>query len=211
MKKPRQSALIGDIKLFVLTFVIAGVCLSFLIPLSAPFLSAQKTTVQQPLINAVGLLAQEKQQSVPGIPVQLLIPAIHVDAPVEQVGLTKDGNMDVPQKWEDTGWYSGGPRPGSAGNAVIAGHLDSETAEAVFWHLKKLKPGDMVQVKDDKNQTWNFRVTETKVYKDNAAPLDRIFGPTTNKNLNLVTCGGTWSKNLQQYDERLAVYTELVE
>src|SRR5947209_4775978 len=63
----------------------------------------------------------------PPLPTQLLIPAIHVDAPVEQVGTTEDGAMDVPKEWEDVGWFEKGYRPGQSGSAVVAGHLDSTT------------------------------------------------------------------------------------
>src|SRR5690348_15382799 len=40
-----------------------------------------------------------------GLPVRIKIPAIGVDAAIEYVGLTPDGLMDVPKKWENTAWY----------------------------------------------------------------------------------------------------------
>src|SRR5712691_4247689 len=44
----------------------------------------------------------------PALPKQLLIPAIHVDAPVERVGTTPEGAMDVPREWNDVGWFEKG-------------------------------------------------------------------------------------------------------
>ena len=56
----------------------------------------------------------------------LLIPAIGVDANIETVSVQHNGAMDTPRQspWGDVGLYSGGPRPGAQGSAVIAGHLD---------------------------------------------------------------------------------------
>src|SRR5437879_6754319 len=58
------------------------------------------------------------------VPVKLVIPKIGLDAAVEQVGVDKNHNMDVPKLPQDTGWYEPGPAPGQAGDAVIDGHLD---------------------------------------------------------------------------------------
>ena len=66
-----------------------------------------------------------------GDPVRLEIPAIQVDAFIELVGLTPQDAMDVPKGWMNAGWYHKGFRPGEAGNAVIAGHLDSSTGGGV--------------------------------------------------------------------------------
>src|SRR3982074_2524002 len=59
------------------------------------------------------------------VPMKLQIPSISVDSPVEQVGVDKSGNMDVPKQLADVAWYSPGVVPGQPGDAVIAGHKDS--------------------------------------------------------------------------------------
>jgi LPXTG-site transpeptidase (sortase) family protein len=146
----------------------------------------------------------------PALPKELLIPAIHVDAPVEQVGTDPDGAMSAPAEWNDVGWYKGGYRPGQPGNAVMAGHLDSTTDKAVFWDLNKLKKGDQVIVKDDDGSQLTFAVVGSEVYPFDNAPLQKIFGPSGVPMLNLVTCDGTWDKAAKNYNERLVVYTQLI-
>jgi LPXTG-site transpeptidase (sortase) family protein len=145
-----------------------------------------------------------------GIPTTLKIPKIHVDAPVEVVGLTKSGAMDAPKAWENVGWYGLGPRPGEQGNSVVAGHLDSDTGLAVFWQLRDLKPGDTIEVTDDAGKTFTFRVTHSQKYEEGNVPMQEIFGPTTGTHLNLITCGGKWDAKAQKYISRLVVFTELV-
>lgn len=143
-------------------------------------------------------------------PVQLKIPVINVNAQIEQVGLTSDGAMDVPKKWEDVGWYNLGARPGEAGNAVIDGHLDSDVAPAVFWRLGELKPGDHLYVVRSDNTQLDFVVQKRTSFSYNdAAALPVIFGPASTPNLNLITCGGTWDRFTKNYSNRLVVFSKL--
>ena len=80
-------------------------------------------------------------------PARLRIDALHIDAPVMNVGATPDGKMDAPVSkainspyWTSVFWYAPGVAPGEAGNAVIAGHVDRVGGNpAVFWSLKSLK------------------------------------------------------------------------
>jgi LPXTG-site transpeptidase (sortase) family protein len=145
------------------------------------------------------------------IPVKIKIPAINVDTFVERVGLTKDGLMDVPKNIWNTGWFgNGGYRPGDPGNAVIAGHLDAPGTKAVFWDLDKLKAGDKVILTDQAGKQLTFEVVDKQVYPYNDAPLQQIFGPSPQAQLNLITCGGTFDRASQNYNTRLVVYTRLI-
>lgn len=145
------------------------------------------------------------------LPVRLIIPAIGVDAGVESVGLTPDGAMDVPSTYWTVGWFGMGVRPGEAGNAVVAGHLDSKTGPAVFWSLGRLQPGDLVYVQTVDGSELTFQVVASETYPYDDAPLERIFGPTAVRGLNLVTCNGVFDRGTQNYDKRLVVYARLVE
>jgi LPXTG-site transpeptidase (sortase) family protein len=145
------------------------------------------------------------------IPAKIKIPAINIDTFVERVGVTKDGNMDVPKNIWNTGWFGdGGYRPGDQGNAVIAGHLDAPGTVAVFWNLDKLKAGDKIILNDQAGKQLTFEVFDKQVYPYNNAPLQTIFGPSTEPRLNLITCGGTFDRSSQIYNKRLVVYTRLV-
>lgn len=143
-----------------------------------------------------------------GAPTRLRIPAIGVDASVESVGLTADGAMDVPKNYANVAWYNLGPKPGAAGNSVIAGHVDSKTGPAVFWDLRKLRPGDEVFVLGADGIERRFVVTAMQVYKRDAAPLEKIFGAAPGTHLNLITCAGVFDRTRKEYDSNLIVYTD---
>ncbi len=143
-----------------------------------------------------------------GLPLRLKIPALGIDAAIEEVGLTPEGAMDVPREYDNTAWYTLGPRPGEPGNAVIAGHVDSQTGPAVFWELRALTPGDEILVVGDDGVERLFVVTALEVYPRQEAPLRRIFGPATGTGLNLITCDGVFDQQRQEYDQNLVVYAE---
>jgi LPXTG-site transpeptidase (sortase) family protein len=147
-------------------------------------------------------------------PARLIIPAIHLDAAVETVGLQPTGDLDTPQEHplDDVGWYSMGPLPGAVGSAVIDGHLDRPGgAPAVFWYLNDLHVGDDVMVLSSQGKTLHFSVTRVQAYAPQDAPLQAIFGDMSGNYLNLITCAGYWIPSEHQTTQRLVVYTSLVQ
>lgn len=145
-----------------------------------------------------------------GLPVRLKIPAIAVDAAVEYVGKTPDGAMDAPQDYNNTAWYRLGPRPGEVGNAAIDGHVDSTTGPAVFWNLRTLQRGDAIIVTGDDGVERQFVVIVAETYARAEMPLERVFGPTAEVRLNLITCDATsaFDRTRGEYARNLVVYAE---
>lgn len=145
-------------------------------------------------------------------PVRLLIPALGVNAPIEMVGVTSNGDLAAPTQhpWEDVGWYGSGPRPGEQGSAVIDGHLDRPGGyPAVFWRLRYIHVGDGVMVTDADGKSSRFHVTGIAFYPPQDAPIQEIFGNENGTYLNLITCAGDWIPSQHQTSLRLVVYTSL--
>ena len=133
-------------------------------------------------------------------PVRLLIPAIGVDAPITVKGLRPDAVMDVPDGPEDVAWYNFTARPGIGGNAVISGHLDYRNyGEAVFWRLKELREGDIVEVRLVDGSVLRYRVSLKLSYDARMAPVPEIVGPTGMEVVTLITCGGTFDSGSRSY------------
>ena len=144
-----------------------------------------------------------------GFPIRLKIPAINVDASIEDVGLTPQGAMGVPAGPTSTAWFDLGPRPGEDGSAVIAGHEGwKDGIRAVFDDLHQLRIGDRVYVGDTQNATTTFVVSGIQTYDQNGDAVN-IFSSNDGKaHLNLVTCEGTWNAAEKSYSGRLVVFTE---
>jgi len=145
-------------------------------------------------------------------PVRLIIPAIDINAPVEDVGTQANADLATPTQnpWQDVGWYNLGPHPGERGSAVIDGHLDRPGGfPAVFWNLRDLHVGDEVLVKNASGKTLRFQVTRIELYEPQNAPIQDIFGNWGGTFLNLITCAGDWIPSQHQTNLRLVVYTSL--
>ena len=182
-------------------FLFTGVILIFLCIVFF-FLYIQKETIptiqNQPIASAIT-----------GLPIRLIIPAINVDAHIQHVGLTPDGNMEVPNNTIDVGWFKLGSRPGEKGSAVISGHMNGENGETgVFAQLSKLKNGDTGTVTDDNGTVLLFIVQETRVYDVGYA--EEVFSANDTAHLNLITCDGVWDETKASYTKRLIVFTDII-
>ncbi|WP_026688502.1 class F sortase [Alteribacter aurantiacus] len=144
-------------------------------------------------------------------PTSVEIPSLNINAPIESLGLTETGAMDVPEDGETVGWYNRGAKPGARGNAVLAGHVDDYTGPAVFFDLKELNIGDEVVVYGERDEALMFEVVKMERYPYDDAPIRDIFGYTNSQRLNLITCTGEFDRVERTHRERLVVYTELKE
>lgn len=146
-----------------------------------------------------------------GAPTRIRIPSIGVDAAIKRVALAADGSMDVPKRPLDTAWYELGPRPGEAGSALIAGHVDWwYGARGVFADLEKVKAGDRLTVRDDRGSVATFVVRDRRLYDAEADATEVFTSSDGQAHLNLVTCAGAWDKSAKQYARRLVVFTDKV-
>ena len=142
------------------------------------------------------------------LPNRLEIPKLLVDTHVINVGLTKDGNMSVPNNVIDAGWYKYGALPGNQGTAVLAGHLDGLRGEpGVFSNLAKLAPGDDILVTESNGQRVSFKVREMKRFAQTEQPAE-VFKSNSGSHLNLITCTGSWDRTEHRFAERLVVFAD---
>lgn len=143
------------------------------------------------------------------VPVRLKIPEIKVDAPMEGVGLTATGAMDVPSNQDGVAWYELGERPGEVGSAVISGHYGwKNNIGSVFDRLHELKPGDKVYSEDDQGVITTFVVRESRIYDLKADTVEIFKSDDGKAHLNLITCAGVWNVDKQMYSNRLVVFTD---
>jgi len=140
------------------------------------------------------------------LPVALTIPDIGVQTRLIHLGLTTTGALQVPPTTAVAGWYTGSPRPGAIGPAVIAGHIDSHVGPGIFFRLSQLRPGDHVYVRRADGTLAVFRVTAVRSYAKDRFPTLAVYGPTRDAELRLITCGGTFDPQLRSYLSNTVVY-----
>ncbi|HEX6524401.1 MAG TPA: class F sortase [Streptosporangiaceae bacterium] len=125
-------------------------------------------------------------------PVRLTVPVIGVNTTLIRLGLAASGVLQVPSSASVAGWYTGSPRPGAIGPAVIVGHIDSRTGPGVFYRLGSLRKGNKAYVRRADGTLVVFRVTRIETYLKSAFPTHAVYDPTPDPELRLITCGGTF-------------------
>ncbi len=151
-----------------------------------------------------------KQAKVSATPVRLKTSKINVDAAIDPMGLTSNGDMEAPAGPSDVGWYRFGPQPGANGSAVIDGHYGrwANGQGSVFDNLSKLKKGDSLDVIDQKGMTATFVVRESRTYDPKADTSDIFKSNDGTAHLNLITCDGAWNAAVKSYSKRLVVFAD---
>jgi hypothetical protein len=141
-------------------------------------------------------------------PVRVLISSIGVDADVIDLGLRKDGTLEVPSDFAQTGWYTGRSVPGNVGPSVVVGHVDSKKGPAVFYRLRDLDAGDTIEIHRSDGMVAMFRVSESELVDKDGFPTDRVYGSTAEPTLRLITCGGSFDRSAGSYRGNLIVFAE---
>jgi hypothetical protein len=143
-------------------------------------------------------------------PVALTIPLIGVQTNLVYLGLTSSGALQVPSSTAVAGWYTGSPRPGAIGSAIIVGHIDSYQGPGIFFRLDTLRRGDRIYVRRADGTLVEFRVTAVQEYLKDHFPTERVYGPTPDSELRLITCGGTFDYATGHYLSNIVVYAVAV-
>ncbi len=140
-------------------------------------------------------------------PVRLSVGPLQIDTDLVPLGLTGSGQIEAPKEYDRAGWFTQGPLPGEIGAAVIAGHVDSSSGPAVFYHLSSLKPGAEIVVERKDGSTATFRVDRLAVYSKDNFPTVEVYA-TNGRELRLITCGGAFSDG--DYQDNVVVFASLV-
>ena len=138
---------------------------------------------------------------------RLIIRTIGVEAPVIPLGIDAQGRMLAPDGPHDVGWFELGPLPGTAGNAILTGHVDwTDGSLGVFSSLHALQPGPIVQFANPEKGFADYLVKWQRKYLAAQAPINEIVGQNMNeRELTLITCAGTFDRQERNYSHRLIV------
>ena len=198
-------------RISVITFVISGLIGSVYFgnqvvqglsvpPIEPPAVS----TLSQPKLT-------QKTYSLPSSkPTKLRIAAIDVATPLPPIGLNSDDTITVPDDPGVPGWYKYGVTPGEIGPSVIVGHVDSVKGPGIFWRLRELKAGQIVNVDREDGTVATFKISKVKNYPRGNFPTDLVYGASSDASLRIITCGGTFSSITGKYSDNTIVFASLV-
>jgi len=145
-------------------------------------------------------------------PVRVRIPPVDIDSAVIELGISEDGKPEVPSgdSFHLAGWYQETSLPREAGPTVIAGHMDSRSGPSVFYRLREALPGDQVILTLENGEEVVFVVDAIEQVDKAGFPGDRVFGFSSQAELRLVTCGGSFRSDAGSYSDNLIVFAKRV-
>ncbi|MBG0827785.1 class F sortase [Planomonospora sp. ID67723] len=143
------------------------------------------------------------------VPSRIDIPSLGIKAPLMKLGVT-DGEIELPpyEKPDVAGWVKDTAVPGDPGSAVILGHVDTKTDPAVFYRLKEMRAGQAIKVVRSDGKVAQYRVDAIEQVAKDRFPADRVY---LEDGLRLITCGGKFDWDENEYDDNVIVYATLVE
>jgi LPXTG-site transpeptidase (sortase) family protein len=142
----------------------------------------------------------------PDLPKYIIIPSINVRGYIQSVSVDQDGLIAVPTNVHLAGWYINSVKPGKEGLSIIDGHRDGSTIGGIFRNLETLSKGDSLSVEYGDGTIYDFEVVDLErlsIEDSFDFMYSRIDG--VDVQLNLVTCGGKWSKEINTYEDRIIV------
>ncbi len=146
----------------------------------------------------------------PSPPVSMRASVVGISSVVSQVGLNKDGTIEVPTSYDKAAWYRLGPTPGELGPAVIIGHVDSYKGPGVFFNLGDVRPGQVIDITRADHSVAHFRVDAINTYPKDLFPTEAVYGPVNYAGLRLITCGGAFDEKTRNYENNTVVYATLI-
>jgi len=142
-------------------------------------------------------------------PTWLSIPSLGIRTRLIHLGVNSDGTLQVPSSTAVAGWYTGSPRPGTVGSAIIAGHVDSRTGPGIFFWLRTLHRGDRIYVGRADGTMAVFTVTKIRKFAKDEFPTAAVYGPVPDAELRVITCGGIFDRSRGSYLSNVVVFARL--
>jgi sortase (surface protein transpeptidase) len=143
-------------------------------------------------------------------PVSITVPTMELSQPLIPLGIQGDGTMEVPEDYDDVGWFTGGGLPGGVGPTVIAGHVDSRSGPAVFFRLGEMVVGDRFTVAGVDGTNFDYEVYKVENHAKAQFPTVDVFGATMTDEVRFITCGGVYDESIGRYTDNLVVFASRV-
>lgn len=145
-------------------------------------------------------------------PRRIVLNSLGVDGFVQQVGLTSKNAVGVPANIHVAGWFNETVLPGQKGLSIIDGHVTGIYNDGIFVGLMQMKPGDTFEVEYGDRSKKTFEVVDVrKMPESESAKFLFERDQSINAQLNLITCGGDFDTQADQYVDRVVVVSKLIE
>ncbi|HUC90152.1 MAG TPA: class F sortase [Patescibacteria group bacterium] len=129
-------------------------------------------------------------------------------ARVAPMSITTEGSIQAPTNIYDAGWYADSAKPGQPGAMFIDGHIAGPHNTGIFAGLTQLAAGDTITVEKGDGTVLTYAVDYVEQVPADSVDMHKALAPynADKQSLNLMTCGGTFDNQTNQYQNRIVVY-----
>jgi len=140
--------------------------------------------------------------------VRLRVPSVGIDAPVVDVGVTRDHALEIPSDPHVLGRWSGGAEPGEPyGSTVVVGHVDDRVETGALFRLATVRLGDAITAVGLDGRTRTYRVSAVREVAKQQLVTDLApFRQDVAARLVLVTCGGQFDPVHRNYADNVVAF-----
>lgn len=144
----------------------------------------------------------------PSLPRYVRITKLGVEARVVRQGVDKTGALKAPGNVHDAGWYENSSKPGEAGAVLLDGHVSGRTQHGVFYNIKQLNKGDIIEIERGDGAKFTYKVVKSKTAAVDKVDMSEAMLPAESGKLglNLITCTGKYDAKKGSYDQRIIVF-----
>ena len=135
-------------------------------------------------------------------PARLQVPAAQIDSSLDPLVVDPSGRIQVPDTTDAVGWWRTKKKDSPI---LLVGHVDSKVGPAVFYKLRKLRPGDPIMVTFDNGVVSSFQVRATERVDKDDFPTEKVYVANPG-DIRLVTCGGKFNRRTGHYEDNIVVY-----
>ena len=152
-----------------------------------------------------------KWRGKPEDPKYIQLPTINSGGFIEKMDIDKENQIESPGNISLAGWYVYSKRPGQVGVSIIDGHVDGTSKPGIFFKLKDLKKGNVFTVEFGNGKIEKFSV-KSLIIIDAKKAVEKLFykDPSIERQLNLITCGGSFDRITHSYSKRIIVFSEAI-
>jgi hypothetical protein len=155
----------------------------------------------------------------PGIPVTVIAPDHHVQAPISANALNADGSLYVPPDPRVVSWSSQDVAPGTSyGTIILVSHINYGAVAGAFDDLADYRVGQLITLvlADGRRMKYAVAAPPIEVNKDKLGPRrQELFdqshsygfaGRPKSGRLLLLSCGGVFDNRTGHYESNIFVY-----